>query len=393
MNSSEYYTRCPECESGLVHDCSKGEYICQKCGYVVMDQADYYGPESHSTDFKEKSRVTRASGSTSYSLHDYGLRTEIGFSSKDYSGKSIDYHMAEQMNNMRKWHSRIRVASPKQRRLSNVLSKINETCSSMLLPKTLVETAAMIYRNFENKSEAKGKSIRCMAAATIYLACKRLSVIRSLEEIVKATGITEQDKSNLKLASKYYRNMVMEIGIFIQEQQQSLRAEATSIISSPSPPSPPPSSSPSSSAPAFAQFTTTTSSTTTMTEPPPPLPLLPPLLQSSSPSSSAPLTPAIDQYIAKLVNIAKINTKVERLAIDIAHKTNNHLLADGKSPNGLAAAYIYLAAVLLGIHILQVDISNLAGITEVTIRNRCKDILTNFKLVIIVEPLERARIT
>ncbi len=389
MNSSEYYTRCPECESGLVHDCSKGEYICQKCGYVVMDQADYYGPESHSTDFKEKSRVTRASGSTSYSLHDYGLRTEIGFSSKDYSGKSIDYHMAEQMNNMRKWHSRIRVASPKQRRLSNVLSKINETCSSMLLPKTLVETAAMIYRNFENKSEAKGKSIRCMAAATIYLACKRLSVIRSLEEIVKATGITEQDKSNLKLASKYYRNMVMEIGIFIQEQQQSLRAEATSIIST----SPPPSPSPSSSAPAFAQFTTTTSSTTIMTEPPPLLPPLPPLLQSSSPSSSAPLTPAIDQYIAKLVNIAKINTKVERLAIDIAHKTNNHLLADGKSPNGLAAAYIYLAAVLLGIHILQVDISNLAGITEVTIRNRCMDILTNFKLVIIVEPLERARIT
>jgi transcription initiation factor TFIIB len=390
MNSSEYYTRCPECESGLVHDCSKGEYICQKCGYVVMDQADYYGPESHSTDFKEKSRVTRASGSTSYSLHDYGLRTEIGFSSKDYSGKSIDYHMAEQMNNMRKWHSRIRVASPKQRRLSNVLSKINETCSSMLLPKTLVETAAMIYRNFENKSEAKGKSIRCMAAATIYLACKRLSVIRSLEEIVKATGITEQDKSNLKLASKYYRNMVMEIGIFIQEQQQSLRAEATSIISTSSPPTPPPSS-PSSSAPAFAQFTTTTtSSTTTMTEPPSPLP---PLLQSSSPSSSVPLTPAIDQYIAKLVNIAKINTKVERLAIDIAHKTNNHLLADGKSPNGLAAAYIYLAAVLLGIHILQVDISNLAGITEVTIRNRCKDILTNFKLVIIVQPLERARIT
>jgi transcription initiation factor TFIIB len=389
MKSSEYYTRCPECESGLVHDCSKGEYICQKCGYVVMDQADYYGPESHSTDFKEKSRVTRASGSTSYSLHDYGLRTEIGFSSKDYSGKSIDYHMAEQMNNMRKWHSRIRVASPKQRRLSNVLSKINETCSSMLLPKTLVETAAMIYRNFENKSEAKGKSIRCMAAATIYLACKRLSVIRSLEEIVKATGITEQDKSNLKLASKYYRNMVMEIGIFIQEQQ-SLRAEATSIISSSSTStSPSPSTSPSSSAPSFAQLTTTTTTSTTTTTQPP----LPPLLQSSSPSSSAPLTPAIDQYIAKLVNIAKISTKVERLAIDIAHKTNNHLLADGKAPNGLAAAYIYLAAVLLGIHILQVDISNLAGITEVTIRNRCKDILTNFKLVIIVEPLERARIT
>jgi transcription initiation factor TFIIB len=97
-------------------------------------------------------------------------------------------------------------------------------------------------------------------------------------------------------------------------------------------------------------------------------------------------TLAIDQYIAKLANIAKIDIKVERLAIDLAHKTNDHMLADGKAPNGLAAAYIYLAAVLLGFNLLQIDISSLASVTEVTIRNRCKDILTNFKLVISVKP-------
>src|SRR5919109_4264864 len=212
MTSTEYYTQCPECQSGLIHDYNKGEYICQKCGYVAMDQIDDYGPESHASEFDEKMKTIRASGFTSYSLHDYGLRTEIGFTSKDYSGKSIDYQMAEQMNNMRKWHSRIRVASPKQRRLSNILSKINETCSAMSLPKTLVETAAMLYRNFENKSEAKGKSIACMAAATIYLACKRCSVVRSLDEIVKATGVNNNDKSNVKLASRYYRMLVMDMG-------------------------------------------------------------------------------------------------------------------------------------------------------------------------------------
>ena len=210
---------------------SKGEYICRNCGCVVMDQIDDYGPESHSTDFEEKTKNTRASGSTSFSLHDYGLRTEIGFGSKDYSGKSIDYEMAEQINNMRKWHSRIRVASPKERRLSNVLSKINETCSALSLPKTLVETAAMLYRNFENKSEAKGKSIACMAAATLYLACKRCSVVRSLEEIVKATGITEQDKSSVKLASKYYRMMVMEMGVFTEQTVTgSIKSNILSIV-------------------------------------------------------------------------------------------------------------------------------------------------------------------
>src|SRR5919109_1897399 len=243
MTSTEYYTQCPECQSGLIHDYNKGEYICQKCGYVVMDQLADYGPESHATEFDEKMKTIRASGFTSYSLHDYGLRTEIGFTSKDYSGKSIDHHMAEQMNNMRRWHSRIRVASTKERRLSNVLSKINETCSVMSLPKTLVETAAMLYRNYENKSEAKGKSIACIAAATIYLACKRFSVIRSLEEIVKATGITEQDRSSMKLSSKYYRMMVMEMGVFTEQTAATAPTTTTttkSTTSSPPPPPPPP---------------------------------------------------------------------------------------------------------------------------------------------------------
>jgi transcription initiation factor TFIIB len=256
---------------------------------------------------------------------------------------------------MRKWHSRIRVASPKERRLSNVLSKINETCSAMTLPKTLVETAAMLYRNFENKSEAKGKSIACMAAATIYLACKRCSVVRSLDEIVKATGIAEHDKSSVKLASKYYRMMVMEMGVFTEQT-------------------------------VTAASKTTTSPSQLSLSPTSPYQLPSP---SSYPLHSTPIPVmlAIDQYISKLANMAKIDTKVERLAIDLAHKTDDHFLADGKAPNGLAAAYIYIAAVLLGVNLLQMDVSSLAGVTEVTIRNRCKDILTSFKLTISVKPL------
>ena len=217
----------------------------------------------------------------------------------------------------------------------------------------------MLYRNFENKSEAKGKSIVCIAAATIYLACKRCSVVRSLEEIVKAAGITDQDKSCVKLASKYYRMMVMEMGVFTEQTVTVAASKATSSSSSLSPP------------PSSPTTITTTSPSSSY-----------PLIHSAP----IPVMLAIDQYIAKLANMAKIDTKVERLAIDLAHKTDDHLLADGKAPNGLAAAYIYLAAVLLGANLLQMDVSNLAGVTEVTIRNRCKDILTSFKLRIIVKP-------
>jgi transcription initiation factor TFIIB len=251
--------------------------------------------------------------------------------------------MAEQMNSMRRWHSRIRVASPKERRLLNVLSKINEICSAMSLSKTVTETAAMLYRNFETMSEAKGKSITCIAAASIYLACKRCSIVRSLEEIIKTEGIIEEDRSTLKLASKYYRMMVIEMGIFTSQESLGTDAAKPFVVPSPKPSS-------------VVQY------------------------------KPIPVTLAIDQYISKLTNVAKIDMRIERLAIDLAHKTNSNLIADGKAPNGLAAAYIYLAALLLGINLLQMDISTLAGVTEVTIRNRCKDILSNFKLRVTVRP-------
>ena len=69
MTPIEYYSQCPECRSSIVHDYTKGEYICHMCGYVVIEAADDFGPENHSTDFEEKSKNTRASGSTSFSMH------------------------------------------------------------------------------------------------------------------------------------------------------------------------------------------------------------------------------------------------------------------------------------------------------------------------------------
>jgi transcription initiation factor TFIIB len=380
MTSVDYCTICPECNSRLIHDQSIGEYICERCGCVVLDQINDYGPESHSTDFEEKSRLTRASGHTSFSLHDYGLRTEIGFSSKDYSGKNIDYAVVEQMNTMRKWQSRIRVASPKERRLSNVLYKINEICSLLSLPKTITETAAMFYRLFENRSEAKGKSVICIAAATIYLACKKCNVVRSLEEIVNPLGSSEKSKANTRLASKYYRSMVMEMGMFTESIRP--RHEHRKFENLHEKPmmgqyyveeSHNHNSLPRANIADRELFSAATRNPTL----------------SVMQRDTYPVASAIDQYISKLANMAKIDTKVARLAIDIAHKTNNHLLADGKSPHGLAAAYIYLASVLMGISLLQMEISSFAGITEVTIRNRCKDILSSFKMSIIVRPVQK----
>ena len=359
----EYCSNCPECNSGLIHDFSKGEFLCQKCGYVVLDEVNDYGPESVSKDFEEKNRIARASGAMSFSQHDYGLRTEIGSGLKDYGGKVINSQMAEHLTSLRKWHSRIRVSSSKERRLSNVLSKISETCSNLSLPKILIETSAMIYRNYEKNKEAKGKSVSCISAATIYLACKRCSIVRSLDEIVEATGIPSNDRSSMKLASKYYRMMSMELGIYnskfsdndnYKTQLQNNNNSKTSFF--------------------LSNYQIIKSNDNTS------------ICKSNNMLNGISHSLSIDHYIAKLINLAKLDTRIERLAIDLAHKTSKNLLVDGKSPNGIAAAYIYLSSVLLGMNILQIDVSCLAGVTEVTIRNRCKEILCSSKIIITIRP-------
>ena len=88
--------------------------------------------------------------------------------------------------------------------------------------------------------------------------------------------------------------------------------------------------------------------------------------------------------MANLVKSTRIDSRVWMLATEIARKSNNHLLVDRKSPNALAAAYLYFAAILLGVNL---PLSSLAGITEFQIRSRCKDLLTSFKITIKVKPL------
>ena len=314
MNALEIQ-KCSACESSLIDDIANGEIICSGCGIVVAEQMEDHGPEVKSTRLEDKMKLARATGQTTYSQHDLGIATEISLGSKDFSGKTINSEIASQMNNIRKWQKRVRISSSRDRRLSNVLAKISEVSQNCSLPKNVVETASKIYRSLDGKDiQVKGKSVLSISAAVIYLACKQCAIVRSLEEIIQATTPMKEAKAKVKLASRYYRTLVMELG-------------------------------------------TVTAPVLTM-----------------------------DKYISKIANMTNTDTRVERLALEIAVKTKNRSITDGKAPNGIAAAYLYVSSILLGQSILQRDVSSVSGVTEVTIRNRCKEILSNSKLKLTLRP-------
>ena len=164
--------RCTVCKSSVIDDTQNGERICSGCGIVVSEQMEDYGPETIGSSLEDKTKLVRATGQTTYSQHDLGITTEISMQSTDYSGKKINSEMMGQMKRIGQWQKRVRISSSRERRLSNVLTKISEICKTNSLPKNVLETASLIYRGLDGKNiKVKGKSVVSISAAVVYIAC------------------------------------------------------------------------------------------------------------------------------------------------------------------------------------------------------------------------------
>ena len=86
--------------------------------------------------------------------------------------------------------------------------------------------------------------------------------------------------------------------------------------------------------------------------------------------------PMIDplKCVVKVANKAKLSEKTKRQAMNIMHDIIKSGASAGKDPMGLAGSVIYMSSLNTGETITQMDIADAAGVTEVTIRNRYKDI-------------------
>jgi transcription initiation factor TFIIB len=86
--------------------------------------------------------------------------------------------------------------------------------------------------------------------------------------------------------------------------------------------------------------------------------------------------PMIDpmKCVVKVANKAKLSEKTKRQAMNIMHDIIQSGASAGKDPMGLAGSVIYMSSLNTGETVTQMDIADAAGVTEVTIRNRYKDI-------------------
>ncbi len=85
-------------------------------------------------------------------------------------------------------------------------------------------------------------------------------------------------------------------------------------------------------------------------------------------------------YLPRFVSALHLTANSQSKAVEILQKAQKAELTSGRGPTGIAAASLYVAALLNNEKRTQREVADVAGVTEVTIRNRYKELLKELKL-------------
>jgi transcription initiation factor TFIIB len=81
------------------------------------------------------------------------------------------------------------------------------------------------------------------------------------------------------------------------------------------------------------------------------------------------------EFVHRFGSELNLAGEAKKTAIDILQKAREERLTIGKDPKGMAAAAIYVASILTGQRRTQLEIARTARVTEVTVRNRYKEMV------------------
>ncbi len=95
-----------------------------------------------------------------------------------------------------------------------------------------------------------------------------------------------------------------------------------------------------------------------------------------------PLTNPI-HYIPRFASELNLSGEVQEEGRRILEEAIGNGLISGRGPTGVAAAAVYIAGLLKGERRTQKEVANVAGVTEVTIRNRYRELKKRLKISVV----------
>ena len=189
-NANSICRRCGK--NSMLTDGETGEQFCQKCGFVVSEKTEDFGPEWRSFSQDGGTDPTRTGAPTSLTMHDRGLATKISPINKDSAGKPLSSSMKSTIERLRTWDSRSQVHESVDRNLRTALSDLSRLKDKLAISANVVEKAAYVYRKAIDKGLVRGRSITGLLAASLYAACRETQTPRTIKDIADAANIKKK---------------------------------------------------------------------------------------------------------------------------------------------------------------------------------------------------------
>ena len=288
--------QCTQCQNyTLVLDVLSSEYVCSTCG-CVSNEKIYNNdlPYFEKGEYKDKSRMGMPESLT---VSHKGLSTLIGLNDTDGRGKMLDPVQKETIQRLRTWNNRSQLNDSISRNLDKALKYLNNFGDKLYLNPAVMENAAYIYRKAAMRKLAKGRSTVSLVAASIYAACREISIPKTISDIANVCNIPSKE------IMSHYKLILKELSLKI------------------------------------------------------------------------PVIQGID-YLTLISNRLKLTEKTKREAIRIFSLVQHSRISIGKNPRAFAGAIIYIASQDCNEFLRQVEICQVADISTVSLRKRCKEIKT-----------------
>lgn len=288
--------QCNQCQNyTLVLDVLSSEYVCSTCGCVSNEKI--YNNELtnfEKGEYKDKSRIGMPESLT---VSHKGLSTLIGLNDTDGRGKMLDPVQKETIQRLRTWNNRSQLNDSISRNLDKALKYLNNFGDKLYLSPPVMENAAYIYRKAAIRKLAKGRSTVSLVAASIYAACREISIPKTISDIAYVCNIPSKE------IMSHYKLILKELSLKI------------------------------------------------------------------------PVIQGID-YVTLISNRLKLTEKTKREALRIFSLVQHSRISIGKNPRAFAGAIIYIASQDSSEFLRQVEVCQVADISTVSLRKRCKEIKT-----------------
>jgi transcription initiation factor TFIIB len=288
--------QCNQCQNyTLVLDVLTSEYVCSTCGCVSNEKI--YNNELtnfEQGEYKDKSRIGMPESLT---VSHKGLSTLIGLNDTDGRGKMLGPVQKETIQRLRTWNNRSQLNDSISRNLDKALKYLNNFGDKLYLSPPVMENAAYIYRKAAMRKLAKGRSTVSLVAASIYAACREISIPKTISDIAYVCNIPSKE------IMSHYKLILKELSLKI------------------------------------------------------------------------PVIQGID-YVTLISNRLKLTEKTKREALRIFSLVQHSRISIGKNPRAFAGAIIYIASQDCNEFLRQVEVCQVADISTVSLRKRCKEIKT-----------------